>query len=798
MTVASGFLWRFLEDVWDLLPTQDRELFETYWSGQIQIAANLEQKVIEAGLSTTVSQVPVFLTDRWNQFVMNEENCDLFSQVDGLTLTLLAPAFLDRETVFYDTLKVTSSSGQIQHEEDVVFFDGAPKRLRYGKIIAGTIAVTAGELEYTQNRDYAVNLVDGTIQALEAGRLPILTAVTVRYQHGSYTRDLDYMVNEADGTVTRMPSSAIPSGTTVAASYTYNATPTLPLAGEEGSVQSSILTDLHQDFSAVVPGRTLTILSGPNKGEYTVNGVPTSSSVSVVTQFPATQSGDVPYTLNAFPHGIKVSKNIVSIPHLQDLITAPTTAMVEGVDYVVRDGLLSARAAFPLAALGPTDLRVRQMWAETTKVDRETPYRNFGVLIDFYRTNSEAYKLALQGLWYTFWTGSTPGNLQRGLHILLGLPFAKRAGTVTRVDVDANQIAITDARGQIITYSIPSGLDPVVSVGDVADRFDSLTTGVEIIDRNNEPGFVANRLGRAGISRFLTSNATRGPGDTDETKALTLLENHLFLPQVLAEALVTRVNVTELVTFLDNMKPEWTEYRFSFLSAADETVYFHEELPANDFTIDLTTTVQNNQWNQSEAFNSFLIQDDTGQVIGGGTQATGNFRDLAVDYAALGVDEGDVVRITGGIFQGYHEVLKRVNTHTLSLDIPDALIQSALNLSYVVIPSERGLDNDAVKLLNEHIILSGTTFAAPSGLNTKTNADLAGLKMSNAHICALLLVDPGNAGNEIQDITDADKANNEIDVANPPGAGAQDHEIASCALIRVDNTGPTVTDVFAI
>jgi hypothetical protein len=799
LSVSSAFLWRFLEDVWDILPTEDRQLFETYWSAQLQIASNLEQKVLELGLSTHVATVPVFLTERWNQFVMNEESCDLFKQTDLLTLNVLVPAAISKETVLYDTLKVSTPSGQIQYEEDVVFFDASPKTLRYGKIIKGTVAVVFGTQQYTQNRDYVVNLETGTIQALDNGRISPTDSVTVRYQHSEYTRDLDYAVNEVSATVARLPSSAIASGEAVAVAYTYNGTATLPMTGTEGAVSSSTLIDGTKDFSAVTGGRTLTILSGPNAGAYTINAVVGQSALTVQEQFPEEQDGDVEYAINAFPHGVKVSKQVVSIPHLRDRVDVPSVAMVEGVDYVVRDGILAVRSAFPLSTLGPSDLRVRQMWAETTKLDKETPYRNFGVLINFYRKNSEAYKLALQGLWYTFWTGSTPGNLQRGLHILLGLPFAKRTGTVTRVDENAAQIDVTDDRGQILTYTIPTGLDPVVDVGDAVARFDSLTTGVSIIDRNNEPGFVESRLGRAGISRFLTANATRGLGDTDETKALKLLENHLFLPQVLTDAIVQRINVDELVTFLDNMKPQWTEYVFSFAVEEDESIKFSEDTPPIEMMIDLTTTVGNNQWNQSFAFDNFVVDSANGEIIAGGTQAAGNFRDVTIDFGALDIDDGDTIRIeSNGRYLGEWKVLKQVNIHTLSLEIPDADIQVTLGLQYVAIPSERNLDNDAIGLGLEHIVVPGTAFSAPSSLNTKTNANLAGLSISNAQIKGLLLVDLGNVGGRVQTITAADKTINEISVAAPPGVVVRNHEVASCALVRTDNTGPTVTDAFAI
>lgn len=799
MSVSAGFLWRFLEDVWDILPTEDRQLFETFWSAQIQIAANIEQKVMEAGLSTEISKVPVFLTERWNRFVMDEDSCDLFQQTDSLVLALFAAASVSRETAFFDTLRVISASGQIFHEETIRFFDSAVRTLRYGDIIAGTVSVVFGVQQYTANRDFVVNLATGAIHALDDGRIPTTELVTIRYQHRYYTRDLDYELDEVAGSISRIAGTTIVDGATVTAMYTYNATATLPMTGESGATAGSTLSDVNADFSAVKAGRTLVIANGPNVGSYTVNAVLSPTELMVSVLFPSDQAGEVIYSINAFPHGVKVDKAIVSIPHLRDLVDEPREVMVEDIDYVVRDGILSMRTAFKLATLGPEDERRRQMWAETTKVDKETPYRNFGVLIDFFRQNSEEYKLALQGLWYTFWTGSTPGNLQRGLHILLGLPFAKRAGAVTRVDVLLGEIDITDPRGQVITYLIPSGLDPVVVRNDEVARFDSLTTGVNIIDRNNEPGFVANRLGRAGVRRFLTSNATLGQGDTDETKALLLLEHHLFLPQILVEAVTRRVNVNELVTFLDNMKPRWTEYVFSFQSEESETVTFTEDDIDIDVGLDLTTTVSNNELNSSFAFDHFFRFAHTGGLDGAGSQATGNFFDNSANFITLGVDAGDSIWIPSGPFFGLRAVLQRFSSTLLAIDIPDEDLQTVLNFDYAVVTEEQSrLNHDAISVRDEHIVRDGTTFLAPGGgYNTRTDGDLSDLSV--LELQALLLIDASNAGFEVQPITAGDGLTGDLTVATPPAfVVVQDHQIASAALVRVDNTGPTVTDAVAI
>jgi len=898
VSVSSGFLWRFLEDVWDLLPTEDRNRFESYWSAQLQIASNLEHKTIEAALSTGMSTVPVFLTERWNRFLMDEDSCDLFEKTDILPLILYAPIKLVQDTAFFDTVKVSVASGEIYHEETIRFFDNAVHGLRYGNLIADSISVSlpgfstngtgatvttsntltkigafvgvetgmtlkisaatpgipigsytvraktsddtividedfgigaatgvtyeinSKYIEYTANRDYAINIGTGKIQALDGGRIPPTEILNIRYRHASYVRGLDYELDEPGNTIRRIVGTAISDGQSVAVSYTYNGTATLSMDGTQGAVSATSLTDTSKDFSTLLPDRTLTIKSGPNAGSYAINAVVSPTQILIVGSFPAIQATAVVYSIDAFPHGVKVDKEIVSIPILRDLVDNPLEVLVEDADFTVRDGILSTRAPFRIASIGPEELRVRQAWAEVTKIDKETPYRNFGVLINFYRKNSESYKLALQGLWYTFWTGSTPGNLQRGLHILLGLPFAKKAGRVSRVDVDLGKIDITDPRGQVITYTIPAGLDPVVSLNDELDRFESLTTGVKIIDRNSEPGFVSTRLGRSGINRFLTDNASLGVGDTDETKALTLLENHLFLPQVLTEAITQRVNVVELVGFLENMKPKWTHYVFSFLVEVDEELIFSEELGDIGVNLDLTTTIGGNPINRAAQESNFTVQSaaalpvdppgtthtlvsvqkTNGKIISGGTQAAGNFSASGIDFVDLGIDRGDFVRIDEGIFLGAWEVLKRVSANVLSLNIDDGLIIGAINLDFVVFPSERMLDNDAVNVGGENIIKTGTEYSAPGGLNTQTDADLAGSSLRNNDVKALLLIDVALGVDAVQAITDADVENNEFDVGTPPAYVVRDHEIASAALKRVDNDDPPpgVTHAFAI
>lgn len=795
MSLSSSFLWRFLDDVWDLLPTEDRNLFEAYWRGFVRIGGNLQQKTLELAAGISVHDVPVHLTERWNRFVMNEDSCDLFQKTDQLVLNGTVATALSQKAVMFHTLVVSNATGQVFHTEQIRFFDSSVRQLARKGVVLGTLSVKgAGDFEYTENRDYVVNREEGTIQALEDGRIPTTEYVTIYYRFAAYELGVDYTVDELNATVARTADSLIPNAGTVSVTYTYNATPTVSLQGTDAQITFTSLIDTSANFSGVPVGSQLTIANGPNAGTYTISSVLSVSEVQISGLFPATQASGATYSIAAFRYGLRVNKSIVSIPLLQERIEDPTRILVENVDFVVRDGILATNVQFPMETLGPEEDLEPTMWAEVTKINDETPYRNYGVLIDFYRSNSEAYRLALQGLWYTFWTGSSIGNLRTGLQILLGLPFAQKAGTVT--SLSATEIQITDDRGQIITYTIPSGLVAEVALGDAVTRFQALTNGVKVIDQETEPGFVEARLGRAGINRFLTDNATVGPGNSDETKALKLLEAHLFIPQVLTEAIFQKINVDELYTFLDNMKPQWTEYVFAFNNEDEESLTLTDEDGDEDWAIDLTATPNSNQFNEATGNSNFFIASATGETIGGGSQATGNFRDVTQNFTTSDVGAGDVVRIASGTFKGYWLVLKRIDNVTISIDIPDAALSGLVNIDYVVLPNELGMGYDALQFKREHLIMNGTEFLAPAVLNTKTNIDLA--SMTNAQLQAMLLIDESNAGNEVQSITAARQDLDEITVATPPAVAVQDHQIASCALHNYDTGGAVFVEAFAI
>lgn len=773
MARDASFIRQFIADFWDLLPKEDLDLMGAYWHALTMAIADLYNEAFETALATTVQDVQVFRTERWNRYQIT----DLESTIESLTLTGTTPVSLANDAVMFDSLVVTNTAGSIFYSETITLVGTGAFNLKHGSLVDKTVRVSEGGAIFLEGRDYNLNKRDGQISRTELGGIPTGTTVTVSYMHSWYKRDADYAIDEVNRTIVRVSGGEIASGDTVRVSYDYDALEATLLTGIGAiSATSSTLTDESKDLTGVMAGRTLTIASGANAGTYTVLSVVSPVSIKITGSF-VSDDPVAAYTINAFPYAISVDTQVVSIPTMQNLIVDPTEIYREGVDYQVGAGRVSFRSAPPVTRTkdGPT------LWAEETKRDEQTVYRNFGVLIDFYRESSQDYLNAVKGLWYTYWTGSTHENLLRGLNILLGLPFATEPTTVYAIELEETEIldvsasgdispervrtmptgagdtitggspgpgystvyfsattidyaftatdvarklriigsgsgndgyyvidsiisasavsvvgtltneatgftgrvyeadpvdtfeyaygtftiddigrtlrisnssagndgdyvigeivnpyscrielpngvdgfsseegagftavvveitdksiTLSDADGVRQTFSVPSGLQAIVAVGDELDSFHRLTTGVRIIDKEEEPGFVTSRLGRFAIQRFLTQNASKGSGATDETKALTLLEQHLWIPQVLVDASSGAINTDEIVTFLENLKPQWTEYVFSFAADFDEQLSIGETLLESDISlaIDLTTILRNSWPNIAES-----------------------------------------------------------------------------------------------------------------------------------------------------------------------------------------------------
>ena len=315
---------------------------------------------------------------------------------------------------------------------------------------------------------------------------------------------------------------------------------------------------------------------------------PSSESRDATEYILGIQYKELPVRFPEFPWVYKLGyDNIVSIPYLRSRVrdeTEDLAQLVEGVDYKIENKTVILFKDEPLETL----------WAKKTYIDEETPWHNFGFLIGIYQKNNPSYMSVIKGLWYAFWTGPRPDTVQRSLYLLFGLPTSPFNGYVK--SVTDKQIELISSDGRTAVLEIPNELHSIVTIGQEVIEYQPLVNGIEVFDKVNNPGFIKNEIGRVGIQRFLTEDATKGPGDTDETKALDLLEEYTFLPQISVESFISPdINMGNVKIFLNNIKPLVSTFLFQVVVGAFKDDLGLKDKVAFDISIDLTPNLDSNQ-----------------------------------------------------------------------------------------------------------------------------------------------------------------------------------------------------------
>jgi len=342
-------------------------------------------------------------------------------------------------------------------------------------------------------------------------------------------------------------------------------------------------------FARGVFDNTVLQLSSPTSGiSSSIEFLPTSTPSANACEFVlGLLSSDLPIKVPEFPW-IYASEypNLVEIPVLQNAIRdeSISATLLTGADYnVVSNKNIAFKEPPP-----------PMMWARRSLFDQENPWNNFGFLMDIYQKNSVRYVNVIQGLWFAFWTGPRPANVRISLYLLFGLPTAQEDGTVT--SVTPTEITTSGKNGVVRSFPIPAGLTSIVVVGQPVKHFDPLVSGIDVFDKVNKPGFIEDEIGREGIGRFLTENASRGPGDTDETKALRMLEEYTFLPQISVDSFIyPDINIGNVKIFLDAIKPLNKAYLFQVIVGNfRDSVGLLERL-GEGYNIDVTPNLDSNQ-----------------------------------------------------------------------------------------------------------------------------------------------------------------------------------------------------------
>lgn len=288
---------------------------------------------------------------------------------------------------------------------------------------------------------------------------------------------------------------------------------------------------------------------------------------------------------------------VVGLPFLQQNIQEKddTVVLRENVDYKIAESRGANALRFMSGRPGDAgdvwqgDLPPARLWAETTFFDnRPTIENNFGIPAELtveqlteIGTDTD-YLSAVRGLWYTLINGPTMFNLRAGTQILLGLPFAEEAGTITEIRTDYSptqgRILIQDKANSAIVraYPFPRALalevNPATGVpyieGDEVSQFAPMVEGAVVLDYLKDPSWF---------------NGILNQGAFFEVEKF-----HKFIVRVDSEAF----NLSALLfvqNFIRRVKPTYTQPLFvvrrtvgdTEVSVSDE-INFHGRLILND------------------------------------------------------------------------------------------------------------------------------------------------------------------------------------------------------------------------
>ncbi|NBO55978.1 MAG: hypothetical protein EBU84_15645, partial [Actinobacteria bacterium] len=140
------------------------------------------------------------------------------------------------------------------------------------------------------------------------------------------------------------------------------------------------------------------------------------------------------------------------------------------------------------------------------------------------------------------------------------------------------------------TFRVPVDLLPEVTAGQSVARFQPLVTGITVFDKVSSPGFLAREAGLAGVAPFLTEAASRGDGvDTDEQRALKLVEQNTYLPQIDVNAFIRPdIKLSNVKTFLRNIQPKSRTFLLQVLVGTFKEQVLVKEILGQDiaFTVD--------------------------------------------------------------------------------------------------------------------------------------------------------------------------------------------------------------------
>lgn len=358
------------------------------------------------------------------------------------------------------------------------------------------------------------------------------------------------------------------------------------------------------EFAAPAYSNTLMELTTATSGA--------SSSIEVERYEDATLDGtttilgvierDLPLKVPEYPYKYSIEQHIHKIPTLQDGIRNEniTQYYIEGLDFRVSPN--DQRIEF-------IERPVEHLWARSTYLDVHRVYQNYGSTMDIWEPNAppEQYAKTVKALWFAFWHGPRPAFMERALYLIFNLPSSSDIGIVNRVlpasGISPSIMEIIHIDGTVTAYLLPEDLEwrEGIVVGSYVEQFQPLCTGIDVYDKVSLPNFVDTEIGYGFLlDPFALPTATRGPGDTDETKAIQMLQEHTYLPQIDVNAFISPgINLANVMSFLRTIQPLHKTFQFQISLITADAKQTVEDFSYFDIEIDITPNLEINQTNSA-------------------------------------------------------------------------------------------------------------------------------------------------------------------------------------------------------
>lgn len=546
VTPNLDFMWSNLSNVWGLV--EDKDVVTTLWSAMAQITSAELLTLWQHDQSKGLGGIPRLFQRKWLHYdlELKEPLPDLSTVgfVQNGVLSGLIPA-LGVNLQGLD-VQVLSVAGELQRR---VFFHGGvllPAQIQdqLSKALGSSYTVTLFaegadfRLRITHPNGLIIGENSSGLFAPGAATSPILGTAGAAVGLTSYRLDFslegtgvvagDYLVvnrvayrilsvqtDPADPSPAQrvLLERAVPTGS---GSGWYIARPctskyldmyrAMISYGDEAVVE---VTNVASGESMLVRERVLDAPDGGTGSEVLVHLTQTIPYVLQPELFQVKLYGFVRKTY------VPIDPLVREIPLLQDKIRDPAREEVlrQNLDYFIEEyrgapclrfvsGVSTAQSVWGTDPVPP------RLWAEVTYIDNNpTIEAQYGVPVDFTLDDLAAlpsntdYLSVVRGLWFAYLNGPTLYNLRVGAQILLGLPFAEEAGTITAIEPRFSpthgRILVTDTAPPSIVraYTYPLGLqletNPETSApyaeGDSVSQFTPLVKGVEVVDYISNP-----------------------------------------------------------------------------------------------------------------------------------------------------------------------------------------------------------------------------------------------------------------------------------------------------------------------